>query len=41
LSSTAEELCRFVDAFSAENKLLKKTSLAEMKKAQPSAFWVN
>jgi CubicO group peptidase (beta-lactamase class C family) len=39
LSSTAEELCRFVDAFSAENQLLKKASLAEMKKAQPSAFW--
>jgi CubicO group peptidase (beta-lactamase class C family) len=38
LSSTAEELCRFVDAFSKENKLLKKASLAEMKKAQPSAF---
>jgi len=39
LSSTAEELCRFVDGtFSAENKLLKKTSLDEMKKAQPSAF---
>jgi CubicO group peptidase (beta-lactamase class C family) len=39
LSSTAEELCRFVDAFSAESKLLNKASLAEMKKAQPSAFW--
>ena len=39
LSSTAEELCRFADAFSAEGKLLKKASLAEMKKAQPSAFW--
>jgi CubicO group peptidase (beta-lactamase class C family) len=38
LSSTAAELCRFVDAFSAENKLLKKASLAEMKKGQPSAF---
>ncbi len=38
LSSTAEELCRFADAFSAENKLLKKSSLAEMRKAQPSAF---
>jgi len=38
LSSTAEELCRFVDAFSVEGKLLKKASLAEMKKAQPSAF---
>ena len=39
LSSTAEELCRFfVDAFSAESQLLKKASLAEMKKAQPSAF---
>ena len=39
LSSTAVGLCRFVDAFSVENKLLKKASLAEMKKAQPSAFW--
>ncbi|MCX5813608.1 MAG: serine hydrolase [Proteobacteria bacterium] len=39
LSSTAKELCRFVDTFSAENKLLKKSSLDEMKKAQPSAFW--
>jgi len=39
LSSTAEELCRFMDAFSAENKLLKKASLDEMKKAQPSEFW--
>jgi len=39
LSSTAEELCRFMDAFSAENKLLKKASLDEMKKAQPSDFW--
>jgi CubicO group peptidase (beta-lactamase class C family) len=38
LSSTAEELCRFVDVFSRENKLFKKASLAEMKKAQPSAF---
>ncbi|MBA4418177.1 MAG: serine hydrolase, partial [Syntrophus sp. (in: bacteria)] len=38
LSSTAEELCRFVDAFSVGNKLLKKASLIEMKKAQPSAF---
>ncbi|MCX5806421.1 MAG: serine hydrolase [Proteobacteria bacterium] len=37
LSSTARELCRFVDTF-AENKLLKKASLDEMKKAQPSAF---
>ncbi len=38
LSSTAVELCRFADAFAAENRLLKKASLAEMKKAQPSAF---
>ncbi len=38
LSSTAEELCRFVDAFSTGGKLLKKASLDEMKKAQPSAF---
>lgn len=39
LSSTPAELCRFVDAFSAGNKLLKKASLDEMKKAQSSAFW--
>ncbi|OPY77013.1 MAG: D-alanyl-D-alanine carboxypeptidase precursor [Syntrophorhabdus sp. PtaU1.Bin058] len=39
LSSTALELCRFMDAFSAKGKLLKKASLAEMRKAQPSAFW--
>jgi CubicO group peptidase (beta-lactamase class C family) len=39
LSSTAGELCRFVDAFSTGNKLLKKASLDEMRKAQPSAFW--
>jgi len=38
LSATAADLCRFVDAFSAENKLLKKASLAEMRKAQPSSF---
>ncbi len=39
LSATAGDLCRFVDAFSAKNKLLKRASLTEMKKAQPSAFW--
>jgi CubicO group peptidase (beta-lactamase class C family) len=38
LSSTAVELCRFADAFSARGRLLKKASLAEMRKAQPSAF---
>jgi len=38
LSSTAVELCRFADSFSAEGKLLKRSSLVEMKKAQPSAF---
>jgi len=38
LSSTADELCRFMDTFSAKGRLLKKASLAEMKKAQPSAF---
>lgn len=38
LSSTAIELCRFVDAFSAAGKLLKKSSLFEMRKAQPSEF---
>ncbi|MHB9098451.1 MAG: serine hydrolase domain-containing protein [Syntrophales bacterium] len=35
LSSTAEDLCRFADAFSVKGRLLKKASLAEMKKAQP------
>ena len=38
LSSTAVELCRFMDAFSAKGRLLKKESLAEMRKEQPSAF---
>ncbi|MHB8908636.1 MAG: serine hydrolase domain-containing protein [Syntrophales bacterium] len=38
LSSTAEELCRFTDAFSEETRLLKKASLTEMKKAQPATF---
>ena len=38
LSSTAIDVCRFVDAFSSEDKLLKKAPLAEMKKAQPPAF---
>lgn len=39
LSSTPEDLCRFADAFSAESRLLKKQSLEEMKRLQPSAFW--
>ncbi|MHB8773348.1 MAG: serine hydrolase domain-containing protein [Syntrophales bacterium] len=38
LSATAEDLCRFADAFSANGRLLKKASLAEMKRAQPSSF---
>ncbi|KAF0159835.1 MAG: beta-lactamase [Syntrophaceae bacterium] len=38
LSSTAGELCLFADTFSAAGKLLKKDSLAEMRKAQPSTF---
>ena len=38
LSSSAEDLCHFMDAFSAKGRLLKKASLAEMRKAQPSAF---
>lgn len=37
LSATAEDLCRFADAFSARNKLLKKPSLDEMRKTQPPA----
>ncbi|MDD3845568.1 MAG: serine hydrolase [Syntrophorhabdaceae bacterium] len=38
LSSTAEELCRFTDSVLTRGKLLKGSSLVEMKKAQPSAF---
>ncbi|MFH0801581.1 MAG: serine hydrolase domain-containing protein [bacterium] len=38
LSSTPEDLCLFADTFSAENILLTKQSLEEMKKGQPSAF---
>ena len=38
LSSTAIDVCRFADVFSTEDKLLKKASLDEMKKAQPPAF---
>ncbi len=39
LSSTAEDLCFFADAFSAEGGLLTPASLAEMKKPQPAASW--
>jgi CubicO group peptidase (beta-lactamase class C family) len=38
LSATATDLCFFADAFSEPNKLLKKDSLNEIKKAQPSLF---
>lgn len=38
LSSTAVDLCRFLDTFSSQNKLFSPASLAEMKKEQPSAF---
>ncbi|MDA8088335.1 MAG: serine hydrolase [Nitrospiraceae bacterium] len=38
LSSTAVDLCRFAEVFSPDSQLLKKDSLAEMSKAQPSAF---
>jgi len=38
LSSNVVELCRFVDALLLDNRLLKKASLVEMKKAQPSKF---
>jgi CubicO group peptidase (beta-lactamase class C family) len=38
LSATATDLCFFADAFAEPNKLLKKASLDEMKKAQPSLF---
>jgi len=36
LSTTAEELCRFADSLVVSNKLLKKESLDEMNKPQPS-----
>ena len=40
LSTTAAELCRFVDSFSDAGKhILSPDSLAEMRKTQPSAFW--
>ena len=40
LSSTAEELCRFVDSFSGHGRqILSPRALAEMHKNQPSAFW--
>jgi CubicO group peptidase (beta-lactamase class C family) len=39
LSATTEDLCRFADTFSEKGKqILSKSSLDEMKKAQPSAF---
>ncbi len=38
LSTTASDLCRFLDTFSSQNKLFSKASLDEMKKSQPSAF---
>jgi len=39
LSATAEDLCRFADTFSEKGKqILSKSSLEEMKKAQPSSF---
>lgn len=37
LSSTVEDLCLFMDAFSAEMRLFQKTSFGEMRKAQPPA----
>ena len=40
LSTSAEELCRFVDVFSAEGtQLLSQSSLGEMQKKQPAQFW--
>ena len=40
LSTTAAELCRFVDSFSDAGKhILSPESLAEMRKMQPSEFW--
>jgi len=38
LSCTAVDLCRFLDTFSANNRLFSKTSLEEIKKPQPSSF---
>ena len=38
LSANAVDVCRFVDALLLDNRLLKKASLVEMKKAHPSAF---
>jgi CubicO group peptidase (beta-lactamase class C family) len=38
LSATAMDLCFFADAFAEPNKLLKKASLDEIKKVQPSLF---
>jgi len=38
LSCTTVDLCRFLDTFSANNRLFSKASLEEMKKCQPSAF---
>ncbi|MCX5796704.1 MAG: serine hydrolase [Elusimicrobia bacterium] len=39
LSATAEDLCLFADAFSNQNQIFTAKSLAEMTRAQPSAFW--
>ena len=38
LSTTAEELCRFMDVFSGKPVLLSKASVVEMRKEQPSTF---
>lgn len=38
LSTTASDLCRFLDTFSSQNKLFTKTSLDEMRKEQLSKF---
>ena len=39
LSSTAVDLCRFLDTFSSQNRIFSSASLAEMKKVQPSKFF--
>jgi CubicO group peptidase (beta-lactamase class C family) len=39
LSSTAVDLCRFLDTFSSQNRIFSKASLAEMRKGQPPAVW--
>ncbi|MDD5629627.1 MAG: serine hydrolase, partial [Elusimicrobia bacterium] len=39
LSATSEDLCRFAEVFQPGTRLFRDASLAEMRKAQPSASW--